>query len=491
MTERQRIEAAFAAVRRDLGVRAGFPPEVEAEAERAAEAGWAEEGRIDLRPLPFATIDPPGSRDLDQALHIERAGERLRVHYAIADVACFVARGSALEAEAWLRGVTYYAPDHREPLYPPVLSQGAASLLPDADRPAIVFTLDLDPAGALTGVRVERAIVRSRAQLTYRQVREAVLDGGGLLEEPFGETLRLLRTVGELRLEEERRRGGVSLPILDQHVQEKAALDLGYLLVYEEPNVAEEWNAQISLLAGHASGLRMMEARVGLLRTSPPAAEREVEAVRTVARGLGFLWPDSVPYPDFIHGLTPDHPRLETLVWQARRLMRGADYVAFQGDPPARPEHSALAMVYSHCTAPLRRLADRYVLDLLVRLEEGGEPTQEEVDVLHRIPPVMDEAERRASRLERKVVDVAEAWTLRTRIGERFEALVLDVDGKELDVQLFDPPIRARASLPDINPEMGEGERVTVQLLAVEPEEGRVTLELAARSGAVAGAEGE
>ena len=94
------------------------------------------------------TIDPPGSLDLDQAYFGERRGDGYRVRYAIADVGHFVARGGPIEAEAWRRGQTAYAPDKRSPVYPLSLSEGAASLLPDGDRPAVCFTLDLDAAAS-------------------------------------------------------------------------------------------------------------------------------------------------------------------------------------------------------------------------------------------------------------------------------------------------------------------------------------------------------
>ena len=74
------------------------------------------------------TIDPAGSRDLDQAFHAERRPHGFRVRYAIADVAAFVAPGGALDREAFARGVTLYLPDGRAPLYPDVLGEGAASL---------------------------------------------------------------------------------------------------------------------------------------------------------------------------------------------------------------------------------------------------------------------------------------------------------------------------------------------------------------------------
>ena len=96
-------------VREELGVAGDFAPEVRAEADRAARAPNMPD--LDRTDLPLLTVDPAGSRDLDQAMAIERRPGGYRVHYAIADVAAFVAPGGALDAEAHRRGVTIYAPD--------------------------------------------------------------------------------------------------------------------------------------------------------------------------------------------------------------------------------------------------------------------------------------------------------------------------------------------------------------------------------------------
>ena len=116
------------------------------------------------------TLDPATSKDLDQAFAIEQAGSDLLLHYAIADVAWFVEDGDALDIEAWKRGETLYLPDGKASLYPPILSEGAVSLLPNADRPAVVFAVRVAPDGAARLDGVERAIVRSSAKLAYDTV---------------------------------------------------------------------------------------------------------------------------------------------------------------------------------------------------------------------------------------------------------------------------------------------------------------------------------
>src|SRR5690606_5662519 len=145
------------------------------------------------------------------------------------------------------------------PLHPPSLSEGAASLLPGEDRPALLWRIDLDAEGEVRRSDLRRAVVRSRAQLTYREVQAAV-DGG--TDDP---TLRGLAAVGERRLALEAARGGVSLDLPAQEVVQQP--DGSWTLEHEQVVPAMGWNAQISLLTGIVAATAMLEAGVGLLRT--------------------------------------------------------------------------------------------------------------------------------------------------------------------------------------------------------------------------------
>ncbi|HKQ42910.1 MAG TPA: ribonuclease catalytic domain-containing protein, partial [Pseudonocardia sp.] len=132
----------FAAVRAEFALPTGFPAAVLAEAAEAAARAATGDGRVDATDIELVTIDPPGAKDLDQALGITRRGDGFRVHYAIADLGAVVAPGGAIDAEVRKRGQTVYLPDGSVPLHPPVLSEGASSLLPDGPRAAVLWTID-------------------------------------------------------------------------------------------------------------------------------------------------------------------------------------------------------------------------------------------------------------------------------------------------------------------------------------------------------------
>ena len=209
------LRDGIAALQAELRVTPEFPPEVEEAA--AAAAANPSLPELDRTDLPFVTIDPETSMDLDQALHLERDGDGYVVHYAIADVAAFVAPGDPVDLEANKRGETLYAADAKIPLHPKVLSEDAASLLPDQVRPALLWTHKLDAAGEGTDTFVERALVRSRAKLSYDGVQK-MFDGDGFGETDYADSLQLLKEIGEKRIALEAARGGVNLPLRDQEI---------------------------------------------------------------------------------------------------------------------------------------------------------------------------------------------------------------------------------------------------------------------------------
>jgi exoribonuclease R len=434
------LRVAFAGVRHDLQVPDTFPPEVTAEAEAAVRAPRLPD--LDLTAIDFATLDPPGSTDLDQAYAIERSNGGYRVRYAIADVAAFVVPGGAVDLEAHRRVETLYAPDGRVPLHPTVLSEGATSLLPGVDRPALVWMLELDAQGTLTRTDVRRAIVRSREQQDYPKVQQA-LDAG-----TASEAVQLLREVGRLRQVLERARGGMSLNTPEQEVV--ADPDGGWTLQFRASLPVEDWNAQISLLTGMAAAQIMLAGGIGVLRTMPPADPRDVERLRRVARGLGIDWPEGRGYGELLSRLDAKRPRGAAFLTEATRLFRGAAYAAFDGAPPAEKTHAAIAAPYAHCTAPLRRLVDRYAGEVCVALCAGSPVPEWVRTALPALPEEMALGIRRGNQLDRADIDLVEAAVLAPAVGQVFPAVVVDLDERRggATVQVADPAVLAHCDGP-------------------------------------------
>ncbi len=424
------LSAALAALREREHVSSGFPPDVIAE----AEAVRSETPALDLRDIPFITIDPPGSRDLDQALHLERTRTGFTVRYAIADVPAFVRAGGAIDHEARERGQTLYLPDGTVPLHPPVLSEDRASLVAGADRSACVWTVELDAAGAAGNARVERALIRSREQLDYPSVQRTIDSGKA------AGSLELLPVIGALRLDQERLRGGASLNLPDEEVIREPD---GYRIVARLPLPVEEWNAQLSLLVGIAAAEMMLAGGVGILRTMPPPTSEDLELFRRRVAALGTEWPASMDYGEYLRALPRDAPRAHAVMQAAAGLFRGAGYEAFDGALPETRVQAAIAAPYAHVTAPLRRLVDRWGLAICLALSAGEEIPAWARESLPEVPALMQASISRAGRLTAEALDRVEAALLRERIGDVFEAIVLEVRGDRARVQLKDPLVTA------------------------------------------------
>ncbi len=445
------LRKGIISIQSELDVSPDFPPEVEAAAEMAARDPRLPE--LDRTDIAFVTIDPETSQDLDQALHIERRENGYRVRYAIADVGAFVTPGGPMDNEAHERGQTLYAPDGNTRLYPPQISEGAASLLPDETRPALVWDMQVDDTGEGIEVVVRRALVRSREKLDYASVQRSLDDGTAL------ETLQLLREVGTLRQEREARRGGITLPIPEQEVSKGSN---GYTLRYRAPLPVEGWNAQISLMTGMGAAELMLDARVGVLRTLPKADRGAVARLRRTANALEIPWPEDVTYADLVRELDPRLAMHAAFVSESTVLLRGSGYRAFDGTPPHKAVHAGVASTYAHTTAPLRRLVDRYVGEVCVAVSGGAAVPEWARAALPDLPDTMDVSNRRAQQYESGIVSTVEAAVLEPSVGQTFQAVVVDVDEHDGGgtVQLKEPAVTARCEGDDLP----LGERVDVTL---------------------------
>ena len=464
----------FAAVRAEFALPDGFPPDVLAEAATAAAARpGAGPERVDATDVELVTIDPPGSKDLDQAVGVVRTGRGFRVHYAIADLGAVVVPGAALDTEVRRRGQTVYLPDGSVPLHPPVLSEDAASLLPDGPRAAVLWRIDLDDAGEPVSVDVRRALVRSRARLDYAGV-QATVDAGRIHP-----AVAALPEVGPLRRALAVRRGAIELELPEQEVVRTPdageTTDGGWTVQVRRRTAVEDWNAEISLLTGTSAARIMLDAGIGVLRTLPAADLDAVDALRVVARGLKIDWPVGTTVAELLSGLPRDTPTALALRRAATSLLRGAGYTAFDiangAPPPADAGHAGIGSPYAHVTAPLRRLVDRFGTEVCLAVAAGADVPAWLRAALPTLPEAMAASDAMAGAVGRACVDRTEAALLRDQVGADFDVVVLraSTDNGSGEVYLHDPPVLARCTGP-----LRLGETARVRLVEADPATGRI-----------------
>jgi len=439
------LSSGLDAIRRQYQLPSEFSPEVEAAAEQAARKPL--KGFADRTAMPFLTLDPKSSVDLDQAFTIEQSGSDLILHYAIADVGSFVTRGDTLDREAWTRGETIYLPDGKVPLYPAALSEGAASLLPDADKASVLFSVRVAPDGEVELDNVERAKIRSRGKLSYADVTESDLPAG------FADLAN--RIAGA-----ELRRGAARI---DPPQQELVKVDGGFELGFRPMSSIERSNAAMSLAANLAIAKLLHANKTGLFRTMAEPGKRAIKRLRHSATAFGIDWPPNMSLEEREQSLDPSNHKHAAFMLAIRRAGQGAGYSAYHEGEVAW--HSAVAATYVHATAPLRRLADRYVIEAALNVANG---TSVPVDVTAAFEPladVMKTADAKASQVDSSVIELAEAVVLNDDVGESFEGRVTDIDQRGARVQLCELPVITRIAGENLS----LGDLVRLRLTETDP----------------------
>lgn len=258
--------------------------------------------------------------------------------------------------------------------------------------------------------------------------------------------------------------------------QEIAAIGDGrYELLFQPPLESEVRNAALSLATNLAIADVLQTNRTGLFRVMAEPDDRAVGRLRHTARGLGLPWPADASLPEFERSLDPADPMQATFMLAIQRSSQGAGYVPFRKGEI--PWHAAVAATYAHATAPLRRLADSYVVRATLALANGQTVPPAVSDAFEKLPAVMARADALGSQIQRAAIDLAESVILQGREGETFAAIVTEVDHRGTRIQLCNLPVVARVVDTDIAP----GEALPVTLVKADPDLRTVTFRPAHR----------
>ncbi len=425
------------------GIPDAFPQPVrEAAAEAVATFDPnALDGREDLRGLLTFTIDPADARDFDDAISIEPIEDGrtvLGVH--IADVAHFVPRGSALDAEARARGNSAYFPGYVSPMLPEVLSNGVCSLQPGQPRLTLSAFIRYDPRGRVVDTRFCHGLIRSRARLTYEQASASLDDRSSSEIEPA--VLDALRRAARLARAIQRRRiaeGMVSLALPEAHIRLGAdgeVIDSGPADTSFSHTLIEMF-----MVEANEAVCRALEA-AGLPHLRRVHAEPEALSAETFAT-IPALADANVPQ-------TLDRAALQRLLKVVRgrpeefavnyRLLRAlpqAEYLPNEGG------HYALASsAYAHFTSPIRRypdLVNHRALAALLRPHADGRTRDARIESDESLAALAEHTsatERRAQQAERETRHILILSLMKQHVGKSFDALITGVSAAGVFVQV-------------------------------------------------------
>ena len=422
-------------------LRTFFSPQVEREVGRLAEPAARDfAGRVDLRERLTFTIDPEDARDHDDALSVSPAGSgRYEVGIHIADVSHYVRPGSAIDAEARVRGTSTYLPGGAIPMLPDRLSGDLCSLKPDRDRLTLSVFCDLDRDGALHGVRFAEGVIRSRHRLDYGEV-QSVLDGAHSVSPELAEALETLRRLARALRGRRREAGALELEVPET----KAWVDgRGVPLRIERREHLEshELIEEFMLLANRCVGAEGARRRAGLLyRVHEPPSPRKLEELDLVLKGLGLPRPGAAAEParalQALLAVPLDPPRRRLLHRMVLRALARARYLERDLG------HFGLAAhAYCHFTSPIRRYPD---LHNHVRVREwlrGARTGAWDPVELAAIAEQTTAAEQNAADAEREAVRVKGLRFLEGRLGERASGIITGVVPKGFFVELDPTPV--------------------------------------------------
>jgi ribonuclease R len=422
---------------RQHGIPDVFPDPVLSEAEALRSFSLA--GRLDLRDVPFITIDPADARDHDDAVWAGpgEAGE-VKVIVAIADVAAYVRPGTALDREARVRGNSVYFPDRVVPMLPERISNDLCSLREGEDRPCIVCTMRFDESGRKKVHRFARAIMRSAAKLSYDEA-QAAIDGKpndktgpllGPILEPLWQAYAVLskgrakREPLELDLPERKL-------ILDAHGLIERVVTPERL---DSHKLVEEFMIQANVAAAQSLEERGV-AR--LYRVHEPPSPEKIRALAEFLRTVGINLPKGQHLmPKDFNGIL--------------RMAQGKDYQHVVNEVVLRSQAQAVYSTenrghfglhlkrYTHFTSPIRRYADLIVhRGLITGFGFGPDGlSSEDVKQIDETAEMTSAAERRAMAAERETVDRLIASHLSSQTGSVFAGRIAGVVGAGLFVTL-------------------------------------------------------
>ena len=399
-------------------------------------------GRTDLRELSLVTIDGADARDFDDAVYCERKPKGWKLLVCIADVSSYVEPESALDREGYKRGNSVYFPDRVIPMLPEVLSNGLCSINPRVDRLCMACELYVNREGKVTRSRFFRAVMRSKARLTYEQVAAMVVDEDDALCERFAPVLPdlqelyiLYKALHEARAE----RGAIDFDTTETKFEFNEQGRIGAVV----PVVRNDAHRMIEecMLAANVAAARLFERKKmpSLYRIHETPKDEKLSDLREFLGELGLSLPGgkkptAQDYAKLLGSVTdrPDRHLIQTV------LLRSMQQAMYSSDNVG---HFGLAYpAYTHFTSPIRRFPDLIVHRAIKHLLDGGTAADFEYSKadLQGIGEYCSGTERRADEATRD----AESWLkceyMQDKVGEEFDGTITSVNSFGIFVELDD-----------------------------------------------------
>ena len=429
------------------------------------------EKRIDLRHLPFVTIDGEDARDFDDAVYCEKNGSNWRLfsggwklYVAIADVSHYVKVDSALDAEAQVRGNSVYFPERVIPMLPEELSNGLCSLNPQVDRLALVCEMSISKTGKMIDYQFCEAVIHSHARLTYNKV-------SAMLEEPKGSEGKALRSeykevlphlkqlysLYQVLLAARHERGAIDFETQETRIVFGAGRKIAEIRPTQR-NDAHKLIEECMLAANVATAAFMQKHEIPALYRvhdgPPPERVEKLKAFLTelglsLHRGKSKDGPTPKDYQALLESIRgrPDYHLIQTV------MLRSLSQAVYSADNQG---HFGLNYeAYAHFTSPIRRYPDLLIhraIRSVIRsrldtphVKRAGAASMPKARIYPYDEPILEQlgeqcsmSERRADEATRDVVNWLKCEFMKDRVGETFPGVITAVTGFGLFIELTD-----------------------------------------------------
>ena len=399
-------------------------------------------GRRDLRDQMIFTIDGDDTKDIDDAISIEKFANghyKLGVH--IADVSYYVKEGSPLDNEAMERGTSVYLVDRVIPMLPHELSNGICSLNPNVDRLAISCVMEFDSTGKQLDYEIFPSVIKSRIQMTYKKVN-SILEKNVVPEgyEPYADTLREMSELATILRKAKVRRGYINFDIDEAKILVDENCKPTEITVRER-GVGENLIEDFMIAANECVATHIYFMNLPFIyRVHEVPKEEKIRSFLGFVSNLGYSIPGDIKdtKPTTMQRILKaleDKPEYKILSSLLLRCMQKAVY------KPVNLGHYGLASTcYTHFTSPIRRYPDttvhRLLRTYLFENKIDNATIRKWEEKLVYVADHSSDRERASVDCEREVEDMKMAEYMESHIGEEFDGMISSVTSFGMFVEL-------------------------------------------------------
>ncbi|HEY3131502.1 MAG TPA: VacB/RNase II family 3'-5' exoribonuclease [Acidobacteriota bacterium] len=428
--------------------------------------------REDLRQEPIVTIDGETARDFDDAISIERRSDGFLLGVHIADVSHYVAPGSPIDTEAFLRGTSVYFPDRAIPMLPESLSNDVCSLKPDQDRLTLSVFMNVGEEGKVTDYRFSRSVIRSRARMTYTAVRKILIDQDPLLRTKHGDLVQRFEWMLELSgilTAKRKAKGAIDFDLPEAEIEYDVNGEV-FDIVRSERNEAHRLIEEFMLLANETVAKYLARRSEGTIyRVHEDPDPVKVHEFARLVREFGYSLGDGQVEAALLRQKgrwTAGRKRQNRSEFARREALltrySSKDFQRLSEKLSGKPEERFLSYLmlrsfkqarysatnlghfglatrfYTHFTSPIRRYPDLVVHRLLKKALLGEAAREKWQNELEEIAERSSDRERKADEAEREIMKWLMAIFMSERVGEEYEGFVSGVRQNGFFVELLD-----------------------------------------------------